>query len=492
MTLPALLLVYVCCMLCCTATFGLVYISTSKTLIEEGDAFEINCTVKPLTGIVGFLLNGNPQGDCTAPVPPILAGTCSTGINQNITTEETILSIASASVSTNIGTWKCTHNTESAEMPVEVFSFVTVLTNNQYELPATIETSSSPNSEFKVFVACGYPQPTISWTLDTCDGSQTGIAVNSPTLTTNTSAGCTSPLVAYTSAIKASALASPTVETCYIPKATMTYSEKPSVMPSSQFTSQVQFPGRSPDSPKSNMAVIIGVVVSSIIFALILIALVILKVCKHKGHQSKSKDKDDMLVPSAQKFPEGTGTKLVPSAQKTTGGTGTPLVPSAQKTPVVPGTQIGPLGTEGKPHIDYHKGMPLEPEGPLKIKTRQDHVEFQWKPPKSDGGSQITEYIVEVHGTKFDTWEPFASSPKIKLQVPMDKFKNGEVMSFRVRAENENGSSKPLLAQEPFKLQNSHDILSDRPVVTNQGRGPAGQGSLLDEVPSGRKLPEPV
>lgn len=75
-----------------------------------------------MTSAVRFLLNGIQRGACSAPVPGIAAGTCPSDITQDINTEETIFTIAPATTVNHTGTWECTHNAESADMTIEVFS----------------------------------------------------------------------------------------------------------------------------------------------------------------------------------------------------------------------------------------------------------------------------------------------------------------------------------------------------------------------------------
>ncbi|RZF42380.1 hypothetical protein LSTR_LSTR004188 [Laodelphax striatellus] len=71
-----------------------------------------------------------------------------------------------------------------------------------------------------------------------------------------------------------------------------------------------------------------------------------------------------------------------------------------------------------------------------------DHVDLKWDPPKTDGGSPITGYIVEVKD-KFGNWEKAAVVPATQLDVTVPNLTKGEPYVFQVRAVNAAGPGEP-------------------------------------------------
>ncbi|KPU74929.1 uncharacterized protein Dana_GF19006, isoform G [Drosophila ananassae] len=98
---------------------------------------------------------------------------------------------------------------------------------------------------------------------------------------------------------------------------------------------------------------------------------------------------------------------------------------------------------------------PTPPEGPLcYTKTAPDHISLQWNPPKDDGGSEITGYVIEFSEFGTDDWKPVPGyCPKTNYTVK--GLLEGRKYIFRVRAENIYGSSdalegNPVISKSPF------------------------------------------
>lgn len=98
---------------------------------------------------------------------------------------------------------------------------------------------------------------------------------------------------------------------------------------------------------------------------------------------------------------------------------------------------------------------PGPPQGPLQYTaTTQESVSLSWNKPLDDGGSDITNYIVEVADFGSDNWR------QVPGYVPRTSFTakgltEGKRYLFRVRAENMYGVSepldgKPVVAKSPF------------------------------------------
>ena len=63
-----------------------------------------------------------------------------------------------------------------------------------------------------------------------------------------------------------------------------------------------------------------------------------------------------------------------------------------------------------------------------------------WKKPRSNGGSRIIGYVVDIL-TEENKWQRVTKS--LNLQYSMKDLTEGEEYTFRVSAENENGEGTP-------------------------------------------------
>ncbi|XP_071104533.1 twitchin-like isoform X3 [Haliotis cracherodii] len=87
---------------------------------------------------------------------------------------------------------------------------------------------------------------------------------------------------------------------------------------------------------------------------------------------------------------------------------------------------------------------PCKPEGPLDVsEVTPDSCILKWSPPKEDGGSPISNYIVEKQDKKTGKWEPVTKFVRGTTYEVMG-LTEGHEYNFRVSAENEHGISEPL------------------------------------------------
>lgn len=105
-------------------------------------------------------------------------------------------------------------------------------------------------------------------------------------------------------------------------------------------------------------------------------------------------------------------------------------------------------------------GLPSVPEGPFLFQGITDHqVTVSWRPPIHDGGSKITNYILEKRNTQKEEWITVASAVRELSFIASGLYPNQEY-DFRVSACNANGqgpplmSEKPILARLPFNVPN--------------------------------------
>lgn len=70
----------------------------------------------------------------------------------------------------------------------------------------------------------------------------------------------------------------------------------------------------------------------------------------------------------------------------------------------------------------------------------------------SDGGSEITAYIIELRDRTSVQWEAaLVTQPQDRTAILSDVVENKEYI-FRVRAENKAGVGKPSMATDPVKI----------------------------------------
>ncbi|GBN94600.1 Titin, partial [Araneus ventricosus] len=87
---------------------------------------------------------------------------------------------------------------------------------------------------------------------------------------------------------------------------------------------------------------------------------------------------------------------------------------------------------------------PKPPGTPTASEIGNDCLTLSWKPPESDGGSPITNYIIEFHDRNTLRWSTY--NEKFTIEQPFTKvtnLKQGEEYMFRVIAVNEVGKSDP-------------------------------------------------
>lgn len=89
----------------------------------------------------------------------------------------------------------------------------------------------------------------------------------------------------------------------------------------------------------------------------------------------------------------------------------------------------------------------------------KDGCKVAWRPPKDDGGSEITGYVVEKKDAETGKWVPVGET--INPHLRADKLIEGHEYNFRVKAVNKEGESpwlfgkEPIVAKNPFGKENN-------------------------------------
>ncbi|GLH11531.1 Titin, partial [Gryllus bimaculatus] len=104
---------------------------------------------------------------------------------------------------------------------------------------------------------------------------------------------------------------------------------------------------------------------------------------------------------------------------------------------------------------------PSPPEAPLEYEEiTSSSVTLSWKPPKDNGGSEITGYVIEKRDlTHGGGWVPAVNyvNPKYN-HATVPRLLEGTKYEFRVSAENLQGRSDPLNTSKPVVAKNQFDV----------------------------------
>lgn len=91
---------------------------------------------------------------------------------------------------------------------------------------------------------------------------------------------------------------------------------------------------------------------------------------------------------------------------------------------------------------------PDKPGTPVATDWDKDHVDLEWAPPKKDGGSPITGYIIEKR-PRYGQWEKAVEVPGDKTSARVPDLTEGQEYEFRVIAVNKGGPGEPSDASVP-------------------------------------------
>ena len=91
--------------------------------------------------------------------------------------------------------------------------------------------------------------------------------------------------------------------------------------------------------------------------------------------------------------------------------------------------------------------------GPIQFESiSADQMTLSWLPPIDDGGSKITNYVIEKREANRKTWVHVSSEPK-ECTYTIPKLLEGHDYVFRIMAQNKYGIGEPL-DSEPETARN--------------------------------------
>lgn len=98
----------------------------------------------------------------------------------------------------------------------------------------------------------------------------------------------------------------------------------------------------------------------------------------------------------------------------------------------------------------YLSDKPGPPRNLLVSEIRKDSCYLSWKEPEDNGGSVITNYIIEKRDVANPRWVPISTTSK-KHSIIAKHLMEGTQYLFRVAAENQYGRSTYIETPKPIK-----------------------------------------
>lgn len=86
---------------------------------------------------------------------------------------------------------------------------------------------------------------------------------------------------------------------------------------------------------------------------------------------------------------------------------------------------------------------PGAPDKPVAEDITSDSATLKWAPPKDNGGSDITDYIIEKKDRFSPRWTTVEEVPGDQTELVVKKLKEGDEYQFRVTPKNKAGVGKP-------------------------------------------------
>lgn len=91
----------------------------------------------------------------------------------------------------------------------------------------------------------------------------------------------------------------------------------------------------------------------------------------------------------------------------------------------------------------FSLAVPDRPEDIDVTVVTKTYISLTWKPPKSDGGSDVTSYVLEARMIGKDRFVRLTKDKLMDRRFTYDGLREGESYEFRVSAVNEIGQGKP-------------------------------------------------
>ena len=98
-------------------------------------------------------------------------------------------------------------------------------------------------------------------------------------------------------------------------------------------------------------------------------------------------------------------------------------------------------------------GVPQAPTSVELGNQTENSVTLKWNKPKSDGGSKVTAYQVEIRKPDSDQWEVVNDYPVKGNDFTVNNLQTGKPYEFRVKAKNAAGWGDYSTLDRPVTLK---------------------------------------
>lgn len=113
-----------------------------------------------------------------------------------------------------------------------------------------------------------------------------------------------------------------------------------------------------------------------------------------------------------------------------------------------------PSDTTGRFKAKNPYDVPGRPETPEVSEITPDSATLKWEAPTSDGGSPITNYVIEMRTRKDLKWKKVNKDNITDTEFTVPGLKEGEEYEFRITAENKAGAGQPSKPSSSAKYGN--------------------------------------
>lgn len=105
-------------------------------------------------------------------------------------------------------------------------------------------------------------------------------------------------------------------------------------------------------------------------------------------------------------------------------------------------------------HLVSPPAVPERPEELIITAVTKDSISVAWKPPKYDGGAEVTEYVLESRMIGRDNFVRVGAEDKLMdRKFTLAGLKDGSSHEFRVSAINQVGQGKSSFATKPVQCK---------------------------------------
>lgn len=131
---------------------------------------------------------------------------------------------------------------------------------------------------------------------------------------------------------------------------------------------------------------------------------------------------------------------------------------------------------------------PSKPGKPAIVDYDNKKVDLKWTPPDKDGGRPITHYIIEMKDKFGSNWVEVLKTSDASPEATIGNLKEGNSVTFRVRAVNKAGPSEPSEPTEPHIVKHKNlkpkiDRTNLKNVTIKAGRGVKIPVDIIGEPP---------